>query len=522
MLSALILIPLLGALAISLWPQKLEAKAAKAISFVTLGLNLVLVIWLASQFELTTPGFQFEELLPWVEPLGLSYRLGLDGLSLPLLAINSLLTIVAVYISDPKLHRPRLYYSLLLIINSAVAGAFLSSNLLLFFIFYELELIPLYLLIAIWGGARRGYAATKFLIYTALSGVLILGAFLGLVWLSGNSSFDYDSNLAATLPLVQQIVLLAALLVGFGIKIPLFPFHTWLPDAHVEASTPISVLLARVLLKLGTYGLVRFGLGLFPDAWMALAPWMAGWAVISVLYGSLAAITQQDMKKMVAYSSIGHMGYVLLAAAAATPLSIVGTVFQMVSHGLISGLLFLLVGVVYHTTGTRDLQVLRGLLNPERGLPFVGSLMMLGVMASAGIPGMVGFISEFLVFRGSFLIFPVQTLLCMVGSGLTAVYFLLLVNRAFFGRLAIAPPSSSPELDVYIPPVTWRDRLPALALASMIVAFGLQPDWMARWSEHTTLALHEPYQAYVQAKLEQHYPSSDRLGAEAIAEYLLP
>jgi NAD(P)H-quinone oxidoreductase subunit 4 len=228
------------------------------------------------------------------------------------------------------------------------------------------------------------------------------------------------------------------------------------------------------------------------------------------------------MKKMVAYSSIGHMGYVLLAAAAATPLSIVGTVFQMVSHGLISALLFLLVGVVYHTTGTRDLQVLRGLLNPERGLPFVGSLMILGVMASAGIPGMVGFISEFLVFRGSFLIFPVQTLLCMVGSGLTAVYFLLLVNRAFFGRLAIALPSSSPELDVYIPPVTWRDRLPALALASMIVAFGLQPNWMARWSEHTTLALHEPYQGYVQAKLELNYPRPDRLGYEAIAEYLQP
>ena len=522
MLSALILIPLLGVLAISLWPQKLEAKVAKTISFVTLGLTLVLVIWLASQFELTTPGFQFEELLPWVEPLGLSYRLGLDGLSLPLLAINSLLTIVAVYISDPQLHRPRLYYSLLLVINSAVAGAFLASNLLLFFIFYELELIPLYLLIAIWGGARRGYAATKFLIYTALSGVLILGAFLGLVWLSGNSSFDYDSNLAATLPLVEQIVLLLALLIGFGIKIPLFPFHTWLPDAHVEASTPISVLLAGVLLKLGTYGLVRFGLGLFPDAWMALAPWMAGWAVISVLYGSLAAISQQDMKKMVAYSSIGHMGYVLLAAAAATPLSIVGTVFQMVSHGLISALLFLLVGVVYHTTGTRDLQVLRGLLNPERGLPFVGSLMILGVMASAGIPGMVGFISEFLVFRGSFLIFPVQTLLCMVGSGLTAVYFLLLVNRAFFGRLAISPPPSSPQLDVYIPPVTWRDRLPALALASMIVAFGLQPNWMARWSEHTTLALHEPYQTYMQAKFELHAPSPDWLAADDIAEILQP
>ncbi|MGB3312614.1 MAG: NADH-quinone oxidoreductase subunit M [Nodosilinea sp.] len=500
MLSTLILIPLVGALALCLWPGTLDSKTAKLISGAALAFTLGWVGLLATQFELATPGFQFEELLPWVEPLGLSYRLGLDGLSLPLLAVNSLLGLVAIYITDPKLHRVRLYYVLLLVINSAVAGAFLAANLLLFFIFYELELIPLYLLIAIWGGARRGYAATKFLIYTALSGVLILGAFLGLVWLSGNTSFDYDSGLAAALPLAQQVTLLVALLVGFGIKVPLFPFHTWLPDAHVEASTPVSVLLAGVLLKLGTYGVVRFGLGLLPDAWMALAPWMATWAVVSVLYGSLAAIAQTDMKKMVAYSSIGHMGYVLLAAAASTPLSIVATVFQMISHGLISALLFLLVGVVYKTTGTRDLTVLRGLLNPERGLPFVGSMMILGVMASAGIPGMVGFISEFLVFRGSFLIFPVQTLLCMVGSGLTAVYFLLLVNRAFFGRLAIAAPTHFPQVDIVLPKVSWRDRAPALGLAALIIAFGLQPNWLARWSEHTTLVLHQPYQGSVQAR----------------------
>lgn len=502
MLSALILIPLVAALVLILWPGKLEAQTAKVVSGTGLALTLALIGFLATRFDLTTPGFQFEELLPWVEPLGLSYRLGLDGLSLPLLAVNSLLSLVAIYISDPTLHRTRLYYVLLLVINSAVAGAFLAANLLLFFIFYELELIPLYLLIAIWGGSRRGYAATKFLIYTALSGVLILGAFLGLVWLSGNTSFDYDSGLATALPLAQQITLLVALLIGFGIKVPLFPFHTWLPDAHVEASTPVSVLLAGVLLKLGTYGVVRFGLGLLPDAWMALAPWMATWAVISVLYGSLAAIAQTDMKKMVAYSSIGHMGYVLLAAAASTPVSIVATVFQMISHGLISALLFLLVGVVYKTTGTRDMTVLRGLLNPERGLPFVGSMMILGVMASAGIPGMVGFISEFLVFRGSFLIFPTQTLLCMVGSGLTAVYFLLMVNRVFFGRLAIAPPTVAPQLDLVLPKVTWRDRAPALGLAGLIIAFGLQPNWLARWSEHTTLALHQPYQGFVQAKTQ--------------------
>jgi len=361
-----------------------------------------------------------------------------------------------------------------------------------------LELIPLYLLIAIWGGGRRGYAATKFLIYTATSGALILASFLGLAWLEGANSFDYDPALVQTMSLLQQGILLAALLIGFGIKIPLFPFHTWLPDAHVEASTPVSVLLAGVLLKLGTYGMVRFGLQLFPDAWAVFAPWLAGWAVVSVLYGSLAAIAQQDMKKMVAYSSIGHMGYVLLAAAAATPLAILGTVMQMISHGLISALLFLLVGVVYVKTGTRDLTVLRGLLNPERGLPIIGSLMILGVMASAGIPGMVGFISEFVVFRGSFLAFQTQTLLCMVGSGLTAVYFLLLVNRAFFGRLAITSPNDKVEPDVILPPVAWRDRLPAIALAVIIVMLGLQPNWLSRWSEVTTIAMRSPTTEFAQ------------------------
>lgn len=312
---------------------------------------------------------------------------------------------------------------------------------------------------------------------------------MGLTWLSGATTFDYDVQMSQNLPLFQQFILLGALLIGFGIKIPLFPFHTWLPDAHVEASTPVSVLLAGVLLKLGTYGLLRFGLGLFPEAWAILSPWLASWAAVSVLYGSLAAIAQQDMKKMVAYSSIGHMGYVLLACAAATPLSVLGTVFQMISHGLISALLFLLVGIVYKKTGTRDLRVLRGLLNPERGLPLVGSLMVLGVMASAGIPGMVGFISEFLVFRGSIVSFGPQTLVCMIGSGLTAVYFLLLVNRAFFGRLSIGPVTVPAEIDLCLPPVQWSERIPALVLALLITFFGLQPALVTRWTESTTTAL---------------------------------
>ncbi|MEY3768517.1 MAG: hypothetical protein RLZZ11_1587, partial [Cyanobacteriota bacterium] len=358
-------------------------------------------------------------------------------------------------------------------------GAFVADNLLLFFLFYELELIPLWLLISVWGGVNRAYAATKFLIFTAVSGMLILGAFLGLALLTGTVDFSLTPVLSDRLSMGGQLWLLGAVLIGFGIKIPLVPLHNWLPDAHTQASTPVSVLLAGVLLKLGTYGLLRFGLQLFPEAWAKLAPALAIWAAISVLYGSLAAIAQTDMKRMVAYSSVGHMGYVLLAAAADTPVSLLGAVFQMVSHGLISALLFLLVGIVYRKTGTRDLDVLRGLLNPEKGLPLTGTLMILAVMASAGLPGMAGFISEFLVFRGSIGVFPVATLLSMVGSGLTAVYFLLLVNRAFFGRLAITPPSGDPtadgRLDVQLAPVAPRETIPALALAAGIVAIGLVP-----------------------------------------------
>ena len=484
-LSALILTPLVGALVISIWPQKIESDQVRQGALITLGVNLLMTIALVAQFDIADSGFQFLEKLAWMEPLGLTYSLGVDGIALPLIVINSLLCFVSVYISH-GVRRPRLYYSLLLVITSAVAGAFLAQNLLLFFLFYELELIPLYLLIAIWGGARRGYAATKFLIYTAFSGILILGAFLGLVLLSGTGSFDYDPSLAQSLTMVQQTVLMGVLLIGFGIKIPLFPFHTWLPDAHVEASTPLSVLLAGVLLKLGTYGMLRFCVGLFPQAWMELSPLLAWWAVVSVLYGSLAAIAQTDMKKMVAYSSVGHMGYILLAAAAITPLSILGTVLQMVSHGLISALMFLLVGVVYKKTGTRDLTVLRGLMAPERGLPFIGSLMVLGAMASAGIPGMIGFISEFIVFRGSFESQALQTLFCMLGSGLTSVYFLLMINRVFFGRLTAAPDGAGGTIEVTLPKVSWRDRVPAMTLVLIIFAFGLQPEWLTRWMESTT------------------------------------
>jgi NAD(P)H-quinone oxidoreductase subunit 4 len=479
MLSTLLILPILGAALAAWWPSQTRLMASW-IAVAVIGWTIFLLV----QFNLDDAHLQFIENITWIDALGLSYRLGIDGLSLPLIALNSLLTWVAIYSSDEKVDRPRLYYSLILLLNAAVTGVFLAQDLLLFFIFYELELIPLYLLIAIWGGQRRAYAATKFLIYTALSGALILAAFLGLAWFGGSSSFTYDPALAHSLPLSQQFWLMGALLVGFGIKMPLFPFHTWLPDAHVEASTPISVLLAGVLLKLATYGILRFCVGLFPEAWTIAAPWLSIWAIVSVLYGALMAIAQKDMKKMVAYSSVSHMGYILLAAAANTALSLSAAMIQMVSHGLISAALFLLVGVVYKKTKTRDIDVLQGLLNPERGMPVIGSLMVLAAMASAGIPGMVGFVAEFLIFRSSFPVFPVQTLLCMIGTGLTAVYYLLLINNAFFGRLS-APVQNLEK-------VTWRERYPAMILTAAIVLFGLQPGWITRWSESTIASTIQP------------------------------
>jgi NAD(P)H-quinone oxidoreductase subunit 4 len=486
MLSALIWVPILGSLLIWLYPRA-DARQLRVLALMVAGLTLLGSLWLLFRFDMTSATLQMGEHLVWLEPLGLTYDLGMDGVSLPLVILNSLLVTVAIWSSNVR-ERPRLYFSLLLVLEAGVAGAFLSQNLLLFFLFYEVELLPLYLLIAIWGGPRRGYAATKFLLYTALSGILLLGVFFGLAWLSEVNSFTYTTLRQHPLPLGSQLLLLIPLLIGLGIKCPLVPFHTWLPDAHVEASTPVSVLLAGILLKLGTYGLLRFGLDLLPDAWRVAAPFLAILAVTNVLYGSFNALAQQDMKKIVAYGSIAHMGYVLLATAAATPLSVLASVFQMVSHGLISALLFLLVGAVYANTGTRDLNLLKGLLNPERGLPLVGSLMILGVMASAGTPGMVGFIAEFMVFRSSFPVFPIATLLCMVGTGLTAAYFLLLVNRAFFGRLSAAA--------IDMPKRTLVERLPAATLALIVVLLGLQPQWVVGWTEKTTTAL-----------VEFHYPA---------------
>ncbi|PZO39674.1 MAG: NAD(P)H-quinone oxidoreductase subunit D4 [Pseudanabaena frigida] len=480
MLSTLIWLPTIGALAIALLPKNQSKTGAAIVASAILVLNFLLL----RQFDSTIPDFQLVENLPWLDNLGLNYSLGIDGLSLPLVVLNGFLTWLVVCFCDRQIKdRSQLFYVLMLLIHAGVSGAILSTNTLLFVLFYELELIPLYLVIAVWGGSQRSYAATKFLIFTAISGILVLVGFLALGWLSASPTpiFDYSALQSLSLPLNIQIVLLLVLLLGFGIKAPFVPFHTWLPDTYVESTTPTVMILGGIVAKLGTYGIFRFCVGLFPEAWTLIAPWVALWAGLGVLYGAMTAIAQKDIKRMVAYSSIGHMSYILLAAAAATPLSLAGGIGQMVSHGLVLALLFYLVGVIEEKVGTRDLDVLNGLLNPLRGLPTTSALLILGGMASAGIPGLVGFIAEFLIFQGSYSKFPIPTIFSIIGTGLTAVYFVILLNRTCFGKLDNAT--------AYYPKVSGLEQLPAVILTGLIIFLGVQPVWLFRWSEASALQL---------------------------------
>jgi NAD(P)H-quinone oxidoreductase subunit 4 len=487
MLSALIFVPLVGSFIVGFYPGVVSPALSRLITIAFAAISFVLTIAIGIQFDLTHIGLQMQEFLPWLPDLGLNYSLAIDGLSFPLVALTNLLTLLLAFNSSvglktgEELSRPRLFYSLLLLVNSGVIGAFLAQNLILFFLFYEVELIPFYLLIVIWGSEKREYAATKFLIYTALSGILILAGFLAMNWLTGAASFEYSAIDTTDLSRSTQLVLLALLLVGFGIKTPLVPLHSWLPDAYVESSAPVSIMLGGILSKLGTYGIIRFAVGLFPETWVSVAPVMATIAAITVIYGSFCAIAQHDIKRMVAYSSIGHMGYVILGTAALTPLSMVGVISQMVAHGLILALLFYLVGIVESKVGTRELESLNGLLNPIRGLPMTAALLILAAMASAGIPGMVGFISEFMVFQGSYPTFPIQTLVAILGTALTAVYFVILLNRTCFGKLD----SSS----AYYPRVTRTEYIPAFVLTIVIIFLGIQPVWLVRWSQVTSDAI---------------------------------
>ena len=472
-LLLLLLIPLLAGLLLPLLPAGSPWVRRGALTAALLQLLDGLWLWQHPPAAISAS---------WLPQLGLRLELGLDGLTVPLVLLASLITSMAVMASPVDQSRPRLFFALMLATNLGLIGAFLARNALLFLLAYELILIPTTLLVAAWGGERRAGAAIRFLTYGAVSGVALLAAVLALGWLQpGGLNFSYTALADHNLTAVQQHWILALVLLAFGLKLPVVPLHGWQPITYSEAPTPVAMLLSGVVSKLGAYGLLRFGLEFLPDAWTAWSPWLAAVGAVSAIYGSLNAIAQLEMRRLVAYSSLGHMGILLLALASATPLSLQGVIAQMLAHGLIIALLFCLVGLIELRTGTSAIPELSGLLNPQRGLPFTLGLMLLALLAAAGVPGLAGFVAELLVFEGSWVAFPWPTLVCLLASGLTAVYAIRLFNRVGFGRL------DNDRADWVS--TSWGERTPALVLTALVLVAGLWPSMLTGFSETATAPL---------------------------------
>jgi NAD(P)H-quinone oxidoreductase subunit 4 len=472
-LLLLLLIPVLAACGLQLLPA-----ASPWVRRTALAASLTQLVTGVLAWRLPPPDVS----LSWLPKLGLRLDLGLDGLSLPLVLLAALITAMAVLATPLEQQRARLFYGLLLATNVGLMGAFLARNALLFVLAYELILIPTTLLVAIWGGERRAGAAIRFLVYGAVSGIALLTAVLAFGWLNpGGLDFSFAALASHQIAPDQQRILLALVLLAFGLKLPMVPLHGWQPLTYSQAPTPVAMLLSGAVSKLGAYGLLRFGIGFLPDAWSDWSAWIAAIGAVSAIYGALNAIAQLDMRRLVAYSSLGHMGFLLLALAAATPLSLQGVMAQILAHGLIIALLFCLVGLVETKTGTAQIPELSGLLNAQRGLPFTMGLMLLALMAAAGVPGQAGFVAELLVFEGSWVAYPIPTLVCLISSGFTAVYAVRLFNRVGFGRLD--------NTKANWVSTSWMERAPALVLTALVVAAGIWPTLLTGLSEGATAPL---------------------------------
>ncbi|MFN2465050.1 MAG: NuoM family protein [Candidatus Dormibacteria bacterium] len=440
LLSLIVWLPLVGALLILALPSRTEEDWGRirniALSFTFVPFFLALIaIFLTLFVDLGVAysgGFRFEENYSWLGVFGAQYHVGVDGISLPLVLLSTLLFFVATAASLKVKTRVKEYFFLLLILDIGVTGVFTAMDLLLFFIFWEIELIPMFLLILIWGGKRRVYAAWKFLLYTIAASAALMLAILVLYFKGGAHTFDMATLSQAHLAPALAGTLFWLFFICFAIKLPVWPLHTWLPDAHVEAPTPMSVLLAGVLLKMGGYGMIRICVGFFPGAVRYYSLAILTLAVIGILWGGFAALAQDDMKRMVAYSSVSHMGFVLLGISALTPLALNGAVFQLFAHGVVTGSLFLLVGLVYDRAHTRSISELGGL---AQRMPYLTTLWVIGALASVGLPGFVGFVAEFEIFVGSYGAHHVGTLLAVFGVVLSAGYLLWMLERVFYGPI---------------------------------------------------------------------------------------
>ncbi|MGA7613884.1 MAG: NADH-quinone oxidoreductase subunit M [Thermoanaerobaculia bacterium] len=469
-LSIVLWLPLAGAILLALLPGRLE-KPVKWIGLLTSIATFIASLFILAGFREGVATFQMVESVDWIPGWGIHYALGVDGISLWLVMLSTLITPAVLLSSWNSVHKQvKGYIISMLILEVGMIGTFLALDLLLFYIFFELTLIPMYLIIGVWGGPRRIYAAIKFFIFTISGSLLML---LGIIYLgvlhfqqTGVWSFDISTLYGTGIPIGIQAVLFAAFSLAFAIKVPLFPVHTWLPDAHVEAPTGGSIILAGVLLKMGTYGFLRFVLPFFPDATQKYAPVLLVLSVIGIIYGALVAWVQPDMKKLVAYSSISHLGFCVLGIFALNQAAMTGSVLQMINHGLSTGALFLLVGVIYDRRHTRMMDDFGGM---AKVMPVYATLMMVAVLSSIGLPGLNGFVGEFLILSGSYQTVPVYAIIAASGVILAAIYLLWMMQKVFFGPV-------THEENRHVPEIAWNEVLAVAPLMIFIVWIGIHPN----------------------------------------------
>ena len=496
-LSIVTYVPLAGALAIVFLFGKERTAAIKAFAtaVVLVGFLVSLPLWFL--FERGRDGYQFVEKAAWIPSLGVDYQFGIDGISLVLILLTTLMGIIAVACSYTAiLERQKEYYVLLLLLQTFMIGTFCSLDLFLFYVFWEVMLVPMYFLIGVWGSDRRLYAAIKFFLYTLAGSVLMLlgiialyfyntTGFLGYKGLGQPSTFSIEklTAVAASMPVELQIWLFFAFFFSFAIKVPMFPFHTWLPDAHTEAPTAGSVILAAVLLKMGTYGFVRFSLPMFPDAitteWVLTV--MVALSIIGIVYGAMVTLVQKDMKRLIAYSSVSHLGFVMLGVFALNMAGLQGGILQMVNHGISTGALFLLVGMVYERRHTRMIEDFGGL---SEVAPWLATAFVITALASIGLPGTSGFVGEFLALLGTFETHPWIGGIASLGVIFAAYYMLPMVQRIFFDRL-------TSEENRAVADLSRRELVILAPLIALMIWIGVQPAALLRRMEPSVQAVLE-------------------------------
>jgi len=468
-LSVLVFLPLVGALLVAATPSKAVGLQRGVALLATLAVAWIGVV-LCLDFDGSTAVIQHAENVPWFTLPGgvdVRYRLGMDGISVLLVGLTAILGPIVVLSTWGHIHqRVKEFMIWLLVMQTGMLGVFLSLDLILFYVFWETSLVPLYFILGIWGGERRLYATIKFFLYTFAGSVVMLIAAIWLIWTTNTTDVMRLLDVAGALPVDTQLWLFAAFALAFAIKVPVMPFHTWLPDAHTEAPTSGSVILAGVLLKMGTYGLLRFGIAMFPGAALEAAPWMMALGVLGIVYGAFLAMAQTDVKRLIACSSVSHLGYVVLGLFALTEAGLRGSLLQMVNHGLSTGLLFLLIGMIYERRHTRALDQYGGIASV---MPFFALFLVFAVLSSVGLPGLNGFVGEYLILLGTWQASPWLAAIAVTGVIFGAVYLLMATRKMLFGPVVHSENRALNDLN-------GREIGLMLPIVALCIWIGVQPN----------------------------------------------